>query len=78
MSKIAATLPGIPLSAEEDERLNRWKYLQNYSREIMSHAIAMVEATDGLTKLSAQMQLQSAVKNYLRLGGKAEDIKYIP
>ena len=76
MNKIFPTLPGVSLSKEEDERLNRWKYLQNYSRDIVKNAILMVEAECGLEKLSAQMRLQTAVKDYRRLGGTVDDIKH--
>jgi hypothetical protein len=76
MSKIFVGVHGSPLSTEEDEKLNRWKHLQNHSREIVRNAISMVEATDGLTKLSAQLKLQAAVKDYIRLGGPVDDVKY--
>lgn len=72
MSKIFPTLRGIPLSLEEDERLNRWKYLQMYSRDIVSETINIVET--GQTVISPK--LYQAVKNYLRLGGKLEDVKH--
>ena len=74
MSKYFATIPGVPVTQAEDECLHRWKYLQKYSRDIVSNAITMVTAKDGLTKLSAQLQLQAAVENFTRLGGKVEDI----
>jgi hypothetical protein len=64
-------LRGIPLSLEEDERLNRWKYLQKYSCDIVSESINIVET--GQTVISSK--LYQAVKNYLRLGGKLEDMK---
>jgi len=76
MSKIHATLHGTPITQQEDEHLNRWKYLQNYSREIVKHAIEMVQTT-GLAKLSAEMKLQAAVKDFTRLGGKPEDLKFL-
>jgi len=75
MSKIFPTLPGIPLSKEEDENLCLWKHLQNHSRDIVSNAIALVQS-EGPAKLFASMNLQNAVKNYLRLGGKPEEIKH--
>ncbi len=53
----------------------RWKHLQNHSRDIVSNAIAMV-TSEGAAKLFASMNLQTAVKSYLRLGGKPEDIKH--
>lgn len=72
MSKIFPTLRGIPLSKEEEEQFNRWKYLQKHSRDIVSEAIALVETE----KITSGSKLYQAVKNYLRLGGKLEDIKH--
>lgn len=72
MSKIFTTLRGIPLSKEEDEQLNKWKHLQNHSRDIVSEAIKLVETE----QISVDSKLYKAVKNYLRLGGKLEDIKH--
>lgn len=76
MSKIFATLHGVPLTKVEDEYYNRWKYLQKHSRAIVSEAIAMVEAKDEAQRLLACDELYNAVRNYLRLGGKVEDIKH--
>ena len=71
MSKIFSSLRGIPLTKEEDELLNRWKYLQKHSRDIVMNAIAMAQGDS-----DARAKMLDAVANYLRLGGKAEDIKY--
>jgi hypothetical protein len=71
MSKIFPTLRGTPLSKEEDEYLNRWKHLQKHSRDIVCEAMGLVETG----QVPPDSKLYLAVKNYLRLGGKLEDIK---
>ncbi len=64
----------IPISQEEDERLYRWKHLRQHRDDIVTNAVAMAEATDGLAKLSAQMRLQAAVRNFIRMGGKVGEV----
>lgn len=78
MSKVFAS-PGVcsrPFTREEDEVLNRWKYLQMYSRAMVSAALRL-EATEPGDPRSGQAltDLVAAARGFRRLGGRAEDVR---